>query len=160
MKSYDIHHTPYSIYHTPYTIHHTLYTIHHTPYTMHHKDAFMKVSFGGGKSLKTKVVTVNGESRNLMNPYFNAELWYPISVPTMTQVLRMSMWDKNDVGKYMHYTTYTKCMFKNHTYTIHIPCTYHTHNQYILTQFKHMCTNLSYTQSIPIQYKPYQVPRS
>eukprot|EP00981_Chlorochromonas_danica_P000154 scaffold46_cov196-Ochromonas_danica.AAC.4 len=50
-------------------------------------DAFMKLSFAGGKPLRTKTVTTSGESRAMMNPFFLSELWYPISMPTMTQVL-------------------------------------------------------------------------
>jgi hypothetical protein len=49
-------------------------------------DAFCKFSFAGGKPIKTKVVTRQGTSRLEINPEFNYELWYPVSVPTMTQV--------------------------------------------------------------------------
>ena len=49
-------------------------------------DAFCKYSFAGGKPIKTKVVTRQGTNRTEINPEFNYELWYPVSVPTMTQV--------------------------------------------------------------------------
>ena len=49
-------------------------------------DAFCKYSFAGGKPIKTKVVTRQGTNRTEINPEFNFELWYPVSVPTMTQV--------------------------------------------------------------------------
>lgn len=51
-------------------------------------DAFCKFTFAGGKPLKTKVVTRQGTSRSEINPEFNYELWYPVSVPTMTQVTK------------------------------------------------------------------------
>jgi hypothetical protein len=49
-------------------------------------DAFCQLQFAGGKVIKTKVKTVYGNSRASINPVFNYELWYPISMPTMTQV--------------------------------------------------------------------------
>jgi hypothetical protein len=49
-------------------------------------DAYCKFSFAGGKPIKTKVVTRQGTSRHEINPEFNYEMWYPVSVPTMTQV--------------------------------------------------------------------------
>jgi len=58
-------------------------------------DAFCKYSFAGGHPIKTKVVTRKGKSRGEINPDFNYEMWYPVSVPTMTQVVRFSVWDKD-----------------------------------------------------------------
>lgn len=58
-------------------------------------DAYCKMSFAGGKNLKLKPVTVHGESRAQINPAFNYEMWYPVSVPTMTQLVRFSVWDKD-----------------------------------------------------------------
>ncbi len=49
-------------------------------------DAYCKFAFAGGKPLLTKVVTRTGATRSEINPEFNYELWYPVSVPTMTQV--------------------------------------------------------------------------
>jgi hypothetical protein len=49
-------------------------------------DAYCKFTFAGGKPIKTKVVTRQGTSRHEINPEFNYEMWYPVSVPTMTQV--------------------------------------------------------------------------
>lgn len=49
-------------------------------------DAYCRFSFAGGKDLKTKVRTVSGDSRLAMRPIFNYDLWYPVSIPTMTQV--------------------------------------------------------------------------
>jgi len=54
-------------------------------------DAFCKYSFAGGKPIKTKVVTRQGTNRTEINPEFNYELWYPVSVPTMTQVCLLSV---------------------------------------------------------------------
>lgn len=58
-------------------------------------DAFCKLSMGGGKPIKTKVVTAHGENRLMINPTFNIELWYPVSVPTMTQIVKFSVWDQD-----------------------------------------------------------------
>lgn len=29
----------------------------------------------------------------MMNPFFQTELWYPISMPTMTQVIKLGLFD-------------------------------------------------------------------
>lgn len=58
-------------------------------------DAFCRMSFGGAKPIRTKVITVTGESRTMINPEFNNELWFPVSVPTMTQMIKFSVWDKD-----------------------------------------------------------------
>ncbi len=49
-------------------------------------DAFCSLSFGGNKPFRSKVKTVKGTSRLAMNPTFNCDLWYPVSIPTMVQV--------------------------------------------------------------------------
>ena len=59
-------------------------------------DAFFQVEFGGAKPEPTKVVTVKGR-RSELNPIFNYELWYPVSLPTMTQLIKCSMWDNDDL---------------------------------------------------------------
>lgn len=51
-------------------------------------DAFCKLSFAGGKSLKSKTVTVHGTTSTQINPEFNIEMWYPVSIPTMTQLIK------------------------------------------------------------------------
>lgn len=56
-------------------------------------DAFCQLSFAGGKPIKTKVKTVKGESRLAMNPIFLYDLWYPVSIPTMTQLIKLSVYD-------------------------------------------------------------------
>jgi hypothetical protein len=61
-------------------------------------DAFCQLSVGGAKPLKTKVKTVKGGSRKMINPIFCTELWYPISVPTTTQVIKLSVWDEDKTG--------------------------------------------------------------
>lgn len=58
-------------------------------------DAYCKFSFAGAKPIKTKVVTMTGESRTMINPEFNNEMWFPVSVPTMTQMIKFSVWDKD-----------------------------------------------------------------
>ena len=49
-------------------------------------DAFCSLTFAGAKPFKSKIKTVKGNTRLSMNPVFNCDLWYPISIPTMTQV--------------------------------------------------------------------------
>ena len=49
-------------------------------------DAFCTFSFAGGKPIKTRVKTVKSTTRMGINPVFNVDLWYPVSIPTMTQV--------------------------------------------------------------------------
>lgn len=56
-------------------------------------DAFLSLSFAGGKPIRTKTVTVEGETRQAMIPVFNAELWYPVSIPTMTQMAKLQVYD-------------------------------------------------------------------
>lgn len=60
-------------------------------------DAFCSIEFAGGKPIKTKTRTVKGE-RSAMNPIFNYELWYPVSVPTATQSIKLSVWDYDLTG--------------------------------------------------------------
>jgi hypothetical protein len=55
-------------------------------------DAFCQLSFSGGKPIKTKKNTVFGETRSAINPSFFTELWYPVSLPTMTQMIKFSVW--------------------------------------------------------------------
>ena len=56
-------------------------------------DAYVQIKFGNSKPLKTKTVTVVGDNRNAINPTFMYELWYPISLPTMTQQIKVTVWD-------------------------------------------------------------------
>ena len=60
-------------------------------------DAFVQVNFGNTKRQRTKVRTLKGE-RNAMNPRFNYEIWIPVSCPTMTNQIKVSVWD-NDTAK-------------------------------------------------------------
>lgn len=50
-------------------------------------DAFCTLSFAGGKPFRSKVKTVKGSTRLAINPVFNCDIWYPVSIPTMTQVI-------------------------------------------------------------------------
>jgi len=40
---------------------------------------------------------VRGESRLQINPIINSEMWYPVSCPTMTQVIKLRL-DDDDGG--------------------------------------------------------------
>ena len=58
-------------------------------------DAFCQLSYSGGKPIRTKVITCKGESSKAINPKFMTELWYPVSVPVSTQVVKFSVWDRD-----------------------------------------------------------------
>lgn len=58
-------------------------------------DAFCQLAYAGGKPIRTKVVTIKGDSQLAINPPFNCELWYPVSVPVSTQVIKFSVWDRD-----------------------------------------------------------------
>jgi hypothetical protein len=70
-------------------------------------DAFCQIEFAGGKPKKTKRQTLKGK-RAAMNPLFNDEIWYPISLPTATQSIKLSVWDYNLTGDTLIATAYTK----------------------------------------------------
>lgn len=56
-------------------------------------DAFLSLSFSGSPPLKTKIISVKGTSRYQINPHFNTEMWYPVAVPTMTQIIKLGVYD-------------------------------------------------------------------
>ena len=58
-------------------------------------DAYCQLQYAGGKPIRTKVVTIKGDSQLAINPLFNCELWYPVSVPVTTQVVKFSVWDRD-----------------------------------------------------------------
>lgn len=62
-------------------------------------DAVMKMQIAGAKPFKTQTVTVEGETSASINPQFFCEIWYPISIPSSTNIVRLSMWDK-DLSSY------------------------------------------------------------
>ena len=68
-------------------------------YIKAHTDALCQLTFAGGKPLSTKVVTTRGETREEMTPEFNCELWYPVALPTTTQLVKIHVWDKEAIGK-------------------------------------------------------------
>jgi len=61
-------------------------------------DAFCKLSVAGGKESMTKVKPVKGEQRMVIQPIFDCEMWYPVAMPTMTNVIKFSVWDYNVSG--------------------------------------------------------------
>ena len=62
-------------------------------------DAFFKLQVGGAKPLKTKVVTVKGNNRLAINPIFNYELWFPVSIPSTTQIIKITVLDKDELSE-------------------------------------------------------------
>jgi hypothetical protein len=61
-------------------------------------DAYCQITMGGGTPIKTKVVSTHGKSRTMMNPAFNTEMWYPVSIPTTAQVIKFTLWDVDFTG--------------------------------------------------------------
>ena len=55
-------------------------------------DAFFQVEFAGGHPQTTMIKTVEGDQK-MLKPEFSCELWYPVSTPTTTQIIKCSMWD-------------------------------------------------------------------
>ena len=55
-------------------------------------DAYFQLEIGNSPPVRTRIVTCKGTRANI-NPAFNYELWMPISIPTMTQMIKCSMWD-------------------------------------------------------------------
>ena len=51
-----------------------------------------QVEFAGGHPQTTMIKTVEGDQK-MLNPEFSCELWYPVSTPTTTQIIKCSMWD-------------------------------------------------------------------
>jgi len=56
-------------------------------------DAFVKVEMGTA-SKKTKVVTIKGD-RGALNPAFDSEIWLPVTVPVMSDTIKMTIWDED-----------------------------------------------------------------
>lgn len=56
-------------------------------------DAFCQLSYAKGKPIRTHIKTVYGNSPESLNPTFLTELWYPVSVPAMTDQIDFSIWD-------------------------------------------------------------------
>ena len=55
-------------------------------------DAFFQVECGTAK-MKSKVRTIKGD-RSALNPEFKTELWVPVTVPIMSDVIKYTIWDK------------------------------------------------------------------
>lgn len=62
-------------------------------------DALIKLQIAGAKRFKSQTVTVEGETAAAINPQFFCEIWYPVSIPTTTNIIKMSVWDQ-DIAEY------------------------------------------------------------
>jgi len=60
-------------------------------------DAFAQVEFGSNPPLKTKVRKAKG--RGDLSVEFNEALYLPVMVPTMSNRIAISMWDKDPGSK-------------------------------------------------------------
>jgi hypothetical protein len=72
-------------------------------------DAFYRAEFSDSK-ISSKVVTVKGKSRHMLNPEWHWELWLPVLTPTATSRVKHSIWDYdmldgNDIAG-MFYSTF------------------------------------------------------
>ena len=54
-------------------------------------DAYVTGKFGDMKAFRSKVVTVKGTSRAVLNPQFNQELWIPANFPAMSKHIHLSV---------------------------------------------------------------------
>lgn len=62
-------------------------------------DAVCKIQIAGGAAFKTKTVTTKSPTRQGIRPTFNTEIWYPFSVPSMTNLVKLFVYDR-DATKY------------------------------------------------------------
>eukprot|EP00937_MAST-01D_sp_MAST-1D-sp2_P005539 g5539.t1 len=56
-------------------------------------DAFVQVEFGGNPAVRTTVVTEAGDANIVC--VWEEELWIPVMVPTMSDVITLSVWDED-----------------------------------------------------------------
>jgi hypothetical protein len=68
-------------------------------------DAYCSLNFAGAKPVRTKPKTVKSADRREISPIIFRELWYPISIPTMTKFAQVGVWDHDDtkqelIGKF------------------------------------------------------------
>eukprot|EP00752_Nemacystus_decipiens_P012043 g10677.t1 len=61
-------------------------------------DFFFQVEVAGGKPLRTRKVTLNGD-RHRLNPEWRNELWQPVTTPFMSGNVKFSIWDWDRVGE-------------------------------------------------------------
>jgi len=62
-------------------------------FSTHGIDAYFQVECGTAK-MKTKVRHLEGD-RSALNPEFNTELWIPVTVPIMSDIIKYTVWDKD-----------------------------------------------------------------
>jgi len=71
-------------------------------------DAFYRAEFSDS-TISSKVTSVKGGSRHMLNPEWHYELWIPISTPSATNKVKNSIWDYDTLGSNdiagMFYTT-------------------------------------------------------
>ena len=58
-------------------------------------DAYFKVEVGTHKPVKTKSVKIRGNDRLAMKAAIRKEIWIPIFLPTMTNKIKVGIWDKD-----------------------------------------------------------------
>mgnify|MGYP001987504369 FL=1 len=56
-------------------------------------DAYVTVQHGTNPPFKTKTITCKGADRTQLKPSFNTELWIPVTVPTSSQNIKLTVMD-------------------------------------------------------------------
>jgi len=62
-------------------------------------DAMFQAELGTAKQ-KTKVNTMKGD-RSQLNPEWNSELWLPVTIPIMSDIIKYTIWDHDRTGNYL-----------------------------------------------------------
>ena len=61
-------------------------------------DAYITVAHGTNKPFKTKTISMSGSDRQHLNPSFNTEIWLPVTVPTSSQNIKVTVMDQETLG--------------------------------------------------------------
>jgi hypothetical protein len=62
-------------------------------------DAFFQAELGTARQ-RTKTKSIKGD-RSQLNPEWNSELWVPVTIPIMSDIIRYTVWDHDRTGNYL-----------------------------------------------------------
>mmetsp|Transcript_15392 Transcript_15392/g.31719 ORF Transcript_15392/g.31719 Transcript_15392/m.31719 type:complete len:1960 (+) Transcript_15392:197-6076(+) len=62
-------------------------------------DAFFQCELGTARQ-RTKTKTIKGD-RSQLNPEWNSELWLPVTIPIMSDIIKYTVWDADRTGNYL-----------------------------------------------------------
>ena len=71
-------------------------------------DAYITVAHGTNKPFKTKTISMSGSDRQHLNPSFNTEIWLPVTVPTSSQNIKVTVMDQETLALTRLWQTYHK----------------------------------------------------